>query len=100
MTWTASSRRLFAERARQEAVRLNREGRYDDAGKPLDGVRKRIAAYAGSDPELREIVAELRDGGARLRGRDAGDGPASSATSRPATSPGCGRADGKSIRNA
>lgn len=53
--------RLFAERAKQDAVRLNREGRYEDAGKSLEGVRKRIAAYAGSDPELREIVSELRD---------------------------------------
>jgi Ca-activated chloride channel family protein len=52
--------RLFAERAKQEAVRLNRDGRFDDAGRALDGVRKRIAAYAGSDPQLRQIVAELR----------------------------------------
>jgi Ca-activated chloride channel family protein len=52
--------RLFAERAKQEAVRLNRQGQYDDAGRALEGVRKRVAAYAGSDPELREIVAELR----------------------------------------
>ena len=27
--------RLFAERAKQEAVRLNREGRYDDARRVL-----------------------------------------------------------------
>lgn len=53
--------RLFAERAKQEAVRLNREGRFDEASRALDGVRKRVVAYAGSDPELREIVAELRD---------------------------------------
>lgn len=53
--------RLFAERAKQEAVRLNREGRFDEAGRALDGVRRHVAAYAGSDPELREIVAELRD---------------------------------------
>jgi len=53
--------RLFAERAKQEAVRLNREGRYAEAGKALEGVRKRVAAYAGSDAELRAIVAELRE---------------------------------------
>ncbi len=52
--------RLFAERARQEAVRLNREGRFDDAGRVLEDVRRRVAAYAGSDAELREIVAGLR----------------------------------------
>ena len=53
--------RLFAERAKQEAVALNRKGQFDDAGRALDGVRKRVAAYAGSDTELREIVAELRE---------------------------------------
>ena len=53
--------RLFAERVKQEAVRLNREGRFEDAGRALEGVRRRVAAYAGSDTELREIVAELRD---------------------------------------
>ncbi len=52
--------RLFTERAKQEAVRLNREGRLEEAGRALDGVRKRVAAYAGSDSQLREIVAELR----------------------------------------
>ena len=52
--------RVFADRAKQEAVRLNREGRFDEAGRTLDGVRKRIAAYAGSDPELQALVAELR----------------------------------------
>ncbi len=53
--------RLFAERARQEAVRLNREGRFEDARHALDGVRKRVAAYASQDPELNGIVAALRD---------------------------------------
>jgi Ca-activated chloride channel family protein len=52
--------RLFAERAKQEAVKFNRQGQYDDAGRALDGVRRRVAAYAGSDPALKEIVAELR----------------------------------------
>lgn len=51
--------RLFAERAKQEAVRLNREGRYDEAQRALDGVRGRVAAYAGNDPGLGAIVAEL-----------------------------------------
>ena len=52
--------RLFAERAKQEAVRLNRAGQFAEAAKQLDGVRKRVAAYAGSDPELRAIGDELR----------------------------------------
>ena len=53
--------RLFAERAKQAAVRLNREGRYEEAERAIDGVRKRIAAYAGSDPELRQLAEALRD---------------------------------------
>jgi Ca-activated chloride channel family protein len=53
--------RLFAERAKQEAVRLNREGRYDDAKRALEGVRKRVHAYAGSDTVLRELVHELSE---------------------------------------
>jgi Ca-activated chloride channel family protein len=52
--------RLFAERAKQSAVRLNREGRFDEAEQAIDGVRKRIAAYAGSDPELRQLAEQLR----------------------------------------
>ena len=51
--------RLYAERAKQTAVRLNREGRYDEAGRELEGVRQRVAAYAGSDPALQAIVSEL-----------------------------------------
>ncbi len=51
--------RLFAERAKQDAVRLNREGRYDDARRSLDGVRARVHAYAGADPVLRSLVDEL-----------------------------------------
>ena len=53
--------RLFAERARQEAVALNRAGRYDDAAKVIDGVRRRVAAYAGSDPELQGVVTHLAE---------------------------------------
>jgi Ca-activated chloride channel family protein len=53
--------RLFAERAKQDAVKLNREGRYDDAKRALDGVRKHVHAYAGSDPVLREMVDELSE---------------------------------------
>ena len=53
--------RLFAERVKQEAVRLNREGRFEEAGRALDGVRRRVASYAGRDLALRDIVTELRD---------------------------------------
>ena len=51
--------RLFAERAKQEAVRLNREGRYDQARHALAAVQARVHDYAGSDGELNALVAEL-----------------------------------------
>ncbi|HET8587018.1 MAG TPA: hypothetical protein VFM74_03995 [Candidatus Limnocylindria bacterium] len=52
--------RLFAARARMEAVRLNRLGEFTDALGGLRCVARRIDDYAGSDTQLREIVAELR----------------------------------------
>lgn len=52
--------RLFAARARQDAVRLNRAGEYNQAAAILHGVSKRIAEYAGDDPELRALAADLR----------------------------------------
>jgi Ca-activated chloride channel family protein len=53
--------RLFAERAKQEAVRLNREGRYDDARGVLQCVQRRVRSYAGPDPALNGLVAELSE---------------------------------------
>jgi Ca-activated chloride channel homolog len=52
--------RLFAARARQAAVALNRAGDYAAAVAGLRGVAGRIAAYAGSDAQLRELVSGLR----------------------------------------
>ena len=52
--------RLFAARARQSAVAHNRIGDYAAAVRGLHGVAGRIAAYAGSDPELKGLVGELR----------------------------------------
>jgi hypothetical protein len=52
--------RLFAARARQEAVAFNRAGQYAAAGGALQGVARKIAAYAGSDPALQNIVASLK----------------------------------------
>jgi Ca-activated chloride channel homolog len=53
--------RLFAERAKQEAVRLNREGRYDQARHALAAVQARVGDYAGSDTELNALVGELSE---------------------------------------
>jgi Ca-activated chloride channel homolog len=47
--------------ARQEALALNRESRYDDARRVLEQVAARIAAYAGDDAALRRIVWEVRE---------------------------------------
>jgi Ca-activated chloride channel family protein len=51
--------RLFADRARQEAVALNRDGRYEAARERLLATARKIRRYAGRDPELRGIVADL-----------------------------------------
>jgi hypothetical protein len=51
--------RIFAARARQEALGLNRVGDYKGARDALCGVARRIRDYAGRDTELREIVAGL-----------------------------------------
>jgi Ca-activated chloride channel family protein len=52
--------RLYAARARREALELNRMGRYDEATSLLERVRRRIESYAGNDPELRRIAEDLR----------------------------------------
>jgi Ca-activated chloride channel homolog len=51
--------RLFAARARQEAVERNRGGDYDGARRVLDATARRIKGYAGHDTVLRELVEEL-----------------------------------------
>jgi Ca-activated chloride channel family protein len=52
---------LFAARARQEAVRLNRMGDWDGACHALVSVANRIARYAGADPELLALASRLRE---------------------------------------
>jgi len=51
--------RIYAARARLEAVQLNRLGEYRDARHALRGVARRIAGYAGSDTELKELAGQL-----------------------------------------
>jgi Ca-activated chloride channel homolog len=51
---------LFAARARQEAVQLNRMGNWQAARDAIDGVARKIKRYAGSDPELLAIVQRLQ----------------------------------------
>jgi len=52
---------LFAARARQEAVKLNRLGHDREAVNELREVAEKIRGYAGSDPELSAIWHALRD---------------------------------------
>jgi Ca-activated chloride channel family protein len=52
--------RAFADRARTEAIRLNRDGQFGEARSALLGVAERVQAYAGHDDDLRAIVAGLR----------------------------------------
>ncbi len=50
---SACSARIFAARARQEAVGRNRHGDYDGARHLVEATARRIRGYAGRDPELR-----------------------------------------------
>ena len=51
--------RLFAARARQEAVGRNRQGDYAGARRILDATASRIRGYAGDDPTLRELLGTM-----------------------------------------
>jgi hypothetical protein len=51
--------RLFADRAKQEAVALNRDGLFDEARERLRATARRIHRYAGHDPELMDIIRDL-----------------------------------------
>lgn len=52
---------LYAARARHEALGLNRAGAFAEARRALEGVRQRIDGYAGDDPLLLELVAQLQE---------------------------------------
>ena len=61
--------RTFAARARQEAVARNRKGDFEGARRAILSTARRIREYAGHDPELRRILAELEQEGTVLRPR-------------------------------
>ena len=52
--------RLYAARARAEALELNRAGKYKEARAILEKTARRILDYAGEDAELKTIAEELR----------------------------------------
>ena len=57
---------VFAARARQAAVDLNRRGDFRAARSALEATAKAIRGYAGRDPELNAIVADLMREGERF----------------------------------
>ncbi len=52
---------LYLADAQAKALELNREEQYEEAQKRLRKVAQRIARYAGSDPELLSIIAQLSE---------------------------------------
>jgi hypothetical protein len=50
---------LYAARARAHATELNRRGEYDAAWQVLEATSRRICSYAGSDPVIRQLAADL-----------------------------------------
>ena len=56
--------RLYAARARAEALELNRAGKYKEARAILEKTARRIDAYAAGDGELETIAEGLRGEGA------------------------------------
>ena len=52
---------LFAARARQDAIKLNRLGDFREAVAELREVAGKIRAYAGRDPELNSVAASLQE---------------------------------------
>ncbi len=52
--------RLYAARARDEALELNRQGKFREARARLEKTAQRILGYAGDDGELKKVAEELR----------------------------------------
>lgn len=50
---------IHAALARQQALLLNRDGRFDDARRLLERVARKVRSYAGSDAELHRIAREI-----------------------------------------
>jgi len=57
---------LEAAKAREAAIQYNRLGEYDQAERRLEGVARKILAYAGNDPELLSIAGELQSEAGRF----------------------------------
>ena len=66
---------LFAERAKQAAVRLNREGRYDEAEQAIEGVRTPRGGLRGQGRRSSAARRGAPRGAAAVRGGHARDDP-------------------------
>lgn len=53
--------KLYAAKAREEALQLNRAGRFEEAERRLKATADRIRQYAGNDPVLNETIRELEE---------------------------------------
>ena len=53
--------KLYAGKAREEALALNRAGRFEEAERRLRSTADRIRRYAGEDDVLKAIIAELSE---------------------------------------
>ena len=51
--------RAYAGKARREAAEFNRDGDLAAARKVLESTARRIARYAGDDPELQQLAVQL-----------------------------------------
>ena len=61
--------RLYAARAKREAVRLNRAHDFGAAGSAIRAVAKRVRSYAGDDAELNAVAAALDGDATRFAAR-------------------------------
>ena len=67
--WTPDELDTVAALATQEAVRLNRNGAYQDAGRLLANTAKRVRSYAGRDADLLATADALAAQGTAMETR-------------------------------
>ena len=91
--------RMFAARATQEAVRLNRDGAYEDAGRLLASTAKRIRSYAGRDTELLATADALAAQGTAMEAPDGRSRCSSRRTTRARMWPAVASATGQALKS-
>jgi Ca-activated chloride channel family protein len=89
--------RVGAEQGKLEALRLNREGRYAEAGQQLASLRASFAPVAGDDFVMREVLTEL-DADASVYSRSMDELERKARSFRSASLAKARTADGKPVR--